>query len=103
LGDVAEATAIKQVFGERSADVAVCATKSMIGHSLGAAAAIEAVVLVQSLRYQKIHPSINIFNLDENCPLNIPVKEKSLSFNYGMSNSFGFGGHNSAVIFGLYT
>lgn len=102
LGDIAEVAAIKTVFGSKSEEIPVCATKSMIGHSLGAAAAIEAVAVIQSLRYQQIHPSINIFNLDENCSLNIPRQAINLPFSIAMSNSFGFGGHNSSIILSSY-
>jgi 3-oxoacyl-[acyl-carrier-protein] synthase II len=100
LGDVAEAKAVQSIFGVDG--VKINSTKSMIGHPLGAASGIEAIVTVQSLIHQKIHQTINLENQDEQIELDCCAKGSvDLNFKYGMSNSFGFGGHNSSLIFGL--
>ena len=100
LGDVAESSAIfKLVKGEQS-NLTVGSTKSMTGHMLGAVAGLEAIVVALAIKEGKIPPTINLENLDEkiklNC-INTTVVDKKI--NYALSNSFGFGGHNSSVIF----
>ncbi|AUR53006.1 beta-ketoacyl-ACP synthase II [Aquella oligotrophica] len=100
LGDLNETNAVKEVFGEHAYKLSVSSTKSMTGHLLGAASAIEAVFTVKAIQDGIIPPTINIFEQDPECDLDYTAnvaKERSLE--YGMSNSFGFGGTNSTVIF----
>lgn len=98
VGDVAETKAIKAVFGS---DVPpVSSTKSMTGHALGGAGALEAVASVLALRDQKLPPTINLENPDPECDLDyVPGKARSASVDAVMSNSFGFGGHNATLVF----
>lgn len=98
LGDVAEAKAIHRVFGANAPPVT--ATKSLTGHLLGSAGALESIMTLQSLREQKIHPTINLENQDEQVDLNI-VKDKAAdcAMEYALCNSFGFGGTNCSLIF----
>jgi 3-oxoacyl-[acyl-carrier-protein] synthase II len=101
LNDKAETTAIKKVFGEHARKVAINSTKSMIGHMLGAAAAVEAAAMVLSIRDQKIHPTINYETADPDCDLSYtPNEARELKIDHAMSNSLGFGGHNSVLIVG---
>jgi 3-oxoacyl-[acyl-carrier-protein] synthase II len=103
LGDIAEVKAIKNAFGDHAEQIRVNATKSMIGHCLGAAAAIEAVAVIFCLQEQMLHPTINLFNQDPECTLNIVGEQPmEMGLEYGMSNSFGFGGQNSSVIFSRF-
>ncbi len=98
-GDVAECRAIAKVFGENGKKPIVNSTKSMIGHLLGAAGAVELIVCMMSLRTGWIHPSINIDNLDEGCSsINIAMQKVELKPIIALSNSFGFGGHNATII-----
>lgn len=101
LGDIAECGAICDIFGDAVKGLKINSTKSMIGHMLGAASAIEAIVTIKSLQEQKLHGTINVFEKDPRITLDVcdhgPVDHK---FEYAMSNSFGFGGHNSVVVFG---
>ena len=103
LGDLAEVKAIHSVFKEHSKLVKVSSTKSMLGHCLGAAAAIEAIVAIQTINEGLIHPTVNLDEQDPDCNLNI-VKDEAISCNvdYVLSNSFGFGGHNASIIIGKY-
>jgi len=101
LGDVAEVKAIRKIFGKEIDNTKLQGTKSMLGHPLGAASAIEAVVAIQSLLQGKAHPTINVDEQDPNCDVDcIANTAIALDTEYIMSNSFGFGGHNSSVIFG---
>ena len=98
--DKIETKAIKNVFKENSNNLYVTSTKSMTGHLLGAAGAIEAIASILSMNNNYIPPTINYKNHDTDCDLNyLPKNGKSVNFNYTLSNSFGFGGHNSVVIF----
>lgn len=101
LGDIAELRAVQKVFGE-NANVHLSATKSMSGHLLGAAAALEAIASILAIQEQTIPPTINVQELDPELPagLNI-VLDKALKkpVKIAMSNAFGFGGHNSTIIF----
>lgn len=101
LNDKFEARAIKDLFGSHSSKIALNSTKSMIGHTLGAAGAIEAIVTILSIKEQILHPSINLENPDPECEgLNFVVKEaKRMQINYALSNSLGFGGHNATLCF----
>ena len=100
LGDVAECSAIYKAFEGKVDHLKVNATKSMTGHMLGAASAVEGIVTVQSILNQKIHATKNVFEKDERILLDVCENGASNhSFDYAMSNSFGFGGHNSVVVF----
>ncbi len=99
-GDVAECNAIMKAFGGKIENLKINSTKSMTGHMLGAASAIEAIVTIQSILDQKVHVTANVFNKDPEIVLDVCDKGSvNHSFDYAMSNSFGFGGHNSAVVF----
>ncbi|MFM5464014.1 beta-ketoacyl-ACP synthase II [Aeromonas simiae] len=100
LGDVAELRGVKRVMGEHAKSVMVSSTKSMTGHLLGAAGAIEAIITVLALRDQVAPPTINLDNPDEECDLDlVPHVAKKGAFEYALSNSFGFGGTNGSLIF----
>jgi 3-oxoacyl-[acyl-carrier-protein] synthase II len=100
-GDLAESRAIETVFGTAAKTVAVSSTKSMIGHLLGAAGAVEAVFSILSLRDQVAPPTINLDNPGEGCTLDyVPHTARSMKIAYALSNSFGFGGTNGSLIFG---
>ncbi|CAQ83798.1 MULTISPECIES: beta-ketoacyl-ACP synthase II [Photorhabdus] len=99
-GDLAEAHAVEAVFGEGT-DVLVSSTKSMTGHLLGAAGAVESIFTILALRDQIVPPTINLENQDENCRLDFVPNEsrKVESMEYALCNSFGFGGTNGSLIF----
>ncbi|WP_421313613.1 beta-ketoacyl-ACP synthase II [Aeromonas veronii] len=100
LGDVAELRGMKSVFGEHAKSLMVSSTKSMTGHLLGAAGAIEAIITVLALRDQVAPPTINLDHPDDECDLDlVPHVAKPGSFEYALSNSFGFGGTNGSLIF----
>lgn len=100
-GDVAESKAVESVLGDAANSVAVSSTKSMIGHLLGAAGAVEAVFSVLAIRDQVAPPTINLDNPDEGCNLNyVPHTAQEMTINYALSNSFGFGGTNGSLLFG---
>lgn len=99
-GDVAETLAIKTVFGDHSYDLAVSSTKSMIGHLLGAAGAVEAIFSTLAIRDGVAPPTINLTNPDDGCDLNyVPGTAQERDIKVAMSNSFGFGGTNGTLIF----
>ena len=92
--------AIKTSMGVHAQDVSVSSTKSMIGHALGAAGSIEAVISVLSLHHQVVPPTINLENPDSDCDLDyVPNTARDLNFSAALSNSFGFGGTNGTLIF----
>jgi 3-oxoacyl-[acyl-carrier-protein] synthase II len=98
--DVNETQAIKQVFGEHAARVAVSSTKSMTGHALGAAGAIEAAYTALTLHHQRIPPTINYEHPDPECDLDyVPNEARPADVRVALSNSFGFGGTNACVAF----
>jgi len=103
LGDKAEVNAVKRVFGEHSKKLKMNSTKSLIGHGLGASGALELVAVIKSVQKDKIHPTINVFNQDPECDIDV-VKNGAIDIkvDYAISNSFGFGGHNSTVVVGKY-
>ncbi|MBL6685136.1 MAG: beta-ketoacyl-ACP synthase II [Flavobacteriaceae bacterium] len=101
LGDKAEAKAIKKVFGNHAYNININSTKSMTGHLLGAAGAIEAISCVLSINHGIVPPTINHFNDDPeiDSKLNFTFnKSQKREVNYAMSNTFGFGGHNACVV-----
>jgi len=98
--DRAETKAIKSVFGERAYKVPVSSTKSMIGHSLGAAGGIEAVVCSLAIKNQFIPPTINYKDKDPDCDLDfVPLEGRRTRLNAVLSNSFGFGNCNACIVF----
>ncbi len=102
LGDISETLAIKQVFGDHSYKLNISSTKSMTGHLLGAAGAIEAIASIMAIKHQIIPPTINHFTDDENLDnrLNLTFNTaQERSVNIALSNTFGFGGHNTSIIF----
>lgn len=101
LGDIAETSAIKNVLGDHAYKIPINATKSMIGHLLGAAGAVEMVACVMSIKDGVVHPTINLDNPDPECDLDyVPHQKKEWKIEYALSNSFGFGGHNVSLIVG---
>jgi 3-oxoacyl-[acyl-carrier-protein] synthase II len=99
-GDIAETLAVKRAFGDAASKVAVSSTKSMIGHMLGAAGAVEAVFSVLALRDQVAPATINLDNPDAGCDLNyVPNIAQQRSMDLVLTNSFGFGGTNGSLIF----
>jgi 3-oxoacyl-[acyl-carrier-protein] synthase II len=104
IGDVIETRALKRLFGERMKQVPVSSTKSMTGHLLGGAGGLEAGISVLALRDQILPPTINQEASDPECDLDyVPNKARKVSVNYALSNSFGFGGTNAALIFSRWT
>jgi 3-oxoacyl-[acyl-carrier-protein] synthase II len=103
LNDVSETRAIKSVFGDYAYDLPISSTKSMTGHLMGAAAAVEAVFSIQAIREGFIPPTINLENPDPECDLDyVPKVGRDAELKHVMSNSFGFGGHNAVLIFARY-
>src|SRR4051812_43383092 len=99
-GDQLETLAIKRCFGDHATEVAVSSTKSMTGHLLGAAGGLEAGITVLAVYNQCAPPTINLDHPDEHCDLDyIPHKSRALKIDYALSNSFGFGGTNAALLF----
>lgn len=99
-GDLAESRAIERVMGDASASVAVSSTKSMIGHLLGAAGAVEAVFSVLAIRDQIAPPTINLDNPQEGCRLDyVPHTARDMRIDVTLTNSFGFGGTNGSLLF----
>lgn len=101
-GDMAEVDAVTKVFGPHCDKIMMNATKSMIGHSLGAAGGIEAVVLTETLMRQLVHPTINLDNPEPGLRFKIPTKAEPHKIKVGISNSFGFGGHNATIVLSTY-
>lgn len=103
LNDITETKAVKKVFGEHARKVPISSTKSMTGHLLGAAAAVELIACICSTQFDTIHPTINYETPDPECDLDYtPNKARQLPVNFVLSNSLGFGGHNSAVVIGKF-
>lgn len=99
-GDLAESRAVETVLGSAAQQVAVSSTKSMVGHLLGAAGAVEAIFTILALRDQVAPPTINLDNPDEGCTLNyVPNTAQQRPIDCGLSNSFGFGGTNGSLLF----
>ena len=104
FNDLCETRAMKKVFSEHVYDLSINSTKSMIGHTLGAAGAIEAIVCLLSIRDSFVHVTAGLQNTDEECDLDY-TKDAGWQrkIQYAMSNSFGFGGHNSSLVIAKYT
>jgi 3-oxoacyl-[acyl-carrier-protein] synthase II len=101
LGDAAETKAIKEVFGAHAHDLAVSSTKSMTGHTFGAAGAIEAIMCVMALHDGKLPPTINYRNPDPACDLDyVPNEAREVQVDVALSNAMGLGGHNGCVLLG---
>ncbi len=103
LNDKNETTAIKTVFGKHAYDMVVSSTKSMTGHLLGAAGAIESIATVLAIKNGIVPPTINLDEPSPECDLNyVPKKAIEREINYAISNTFGFGGHNASLLFKKY-
>jgi 3-oxoacyl-[acyl-carrier-protein] synthase II len=101
LGDLAETRAIKEVFGDHAYDLAVSSTKSMMGHTFGAAGAIEAMMCVLAVHEGVIPPTINYRNPDPDCDLDyVPNEAREAEIDVALSNAMGLGGHNGCVLVG---
>ncbi len=99
-GDKAEAAAVKSVFGDHAYNLLVSSTKSMTGHLLGAAGAVEAIFTLLALRDQAVPPTINLDNPDEGCDLDfVAHTARDVKLDYALCNSFGFGGTNGSLLF----
>ena len=100
LGDVVETRAIKHLFADHAGKLSISATKSMIGHSIGASAAIGAIAAIQTLRTQMIHPTINLVEADPDCDLDYTANQAvERKVGTAMCNAFGFGGNNVSIVF----
>jgi 3-oxoacyl-[acyl-carrier-protein] synthase II len=104
VGDRNETWALKEIFGDNASKLLVSGTKSMTGHLLGAAGAVEGILCALSIRDGKVPPTINLDNLDPDCAgLDIVTgKARSADIRHVLSNSFGFGGTNAALVFKRY-
>ena len=103
LNDLAETMAIKRAFGDRAYEVPISSTKSMTGHALGAAGALEAVACVMTIRDGVIHPTVNYETPDPECDLDyVPNKARHQTVDTTLSNSFGFGGQNACLVIRRY-
>jgi 3-oxoacyl-[acyl-carrier-protein] synthase II len=100
LNDKLETMAVKELLGEHAYKVPISSTKSMVGHMLGAAGAVEAVVCLKAMQDGVVPPTINYENPDPECDLDyVPNTARNVEVNVAMSNSFGFGGHNATLVF----
>jgi 3-oxoacyl-[acyl-carrier-protein] synthase II len=100
LGDIAETKALKRVFGDHAFKMNVSSTKSMTGHLLGAAGAVEAIAAIFAVMHDQVPPTINYSTPDPDCDLNCtPNEPQARQVEYAASNAFGFGGHNTSVVF----
>lgn len=103
IGDRSETMAIKRLFGDDAYRIPITANKSMTGHLLGAASAVEAIALVKSLQQNIIPPTINLETNDPACDLDyVPTEARETALSIGLSNSFGFGGHNAVIALKAY-
>ncbi|HEY7160677.1 MAG TPA: beta-ketoacyl-ACP synthase II [Acidobacteriota bacterium] len=103
FNDRAETMAIKKVFGDHAKNLAVSSTKSMTGHLLGAAGGLEGAILALAIQNQMAPPTINLDNPDQDCDLDyVPHRSRKMEIRYALSNSFGFGGTNGALLFKRY-
>lgn len=103
VGDISETMAIKQLFGKLAYQIPITANKSMLGHMLGAAGGVEAIALAMSIKEEIVPPTINLEKPDPLCDLDyVPSVARQVKINMGLSNSFGFGGHNAAIVLKKY-
>jgi beta-ketoacyl ACP synthase len=103
VGDLAEGKAINNALGPHGGNAAVYAPKSALGHSVGAVGAVESILTVLALRDQVVPPTLNLVNLDPEIDLDVVAgKPRAGDYQYAINNSFGFGGHNVALVFGRY-
>ncbi len=103
LNDVSETKAIRSAFGKLASQIPVSSTKSMIGHALGGAGAIEGVAVVKTIESGVIHPTINYENPDPHCDLDfVPNQARTLKVKRALSNNFGFGGQNACLVYGAF-
>ncbi len=103
VGDLAEGKAINNALGPHGGNAAVYAPKSALGHSVGAVGAVESILTVLALREQVVPPTLNLVNLDPEIDLDVVAgKPRPGDYRYAINNSFGFGGHNVALVFGRY-
>lgn len=103
LNDISETKAIKGVFGDHAYNVPISSTKSVTGHLMGSAGAVEAILTIKAINHQFIPPTINLDNPQEGCDLNYtPNVGVTAKIEHAMSNSFGFGGHNAVLVFSKY-
>ena len=106
LNDLNETKAVSRVFGDHAKDLLMSSTKSMTGHLLGAAGAVEAIVCALTIETGKVHPTINLAEIDDELKefgLNyVPNEAVDADVNVAISNSFGFGGHNATLLFRKY-
>jgi 3-oxoacyl-(acyl-carrier-protein) synthase len=101
LNDLAETKAIKGIFGDHAYQIPISATKSMIGHAMGGAGAIEALACAMTIRDQMIHPTINLETPDPECDLDyVPGTARPAMVDVTLSNSFGLGGQNACLVLG---
>jgi len=103
LNDIAESAAIRFIFGKRAYKIPVSSIKSSLGHLLGASGAVELIICVKAINESAVPPTINLENPDERCDIEmdfVPLKARQTKVNIAMSNSFGFGGHNSCLVVG---
>ncbi len=103
LNDKVETLSIKRVFGERAYSIPVSSSKSMVGHCLGSAGAIEAVASILSIAHSFVPPTVNHQERDEDCDLDyVPGKSREVDVKVVLSNSFAFGGNCTSLVFGKY-
>lgn len=104
MNDRCETLAVKTAFGEHANKLKISSTKSMIGHTLGASGALEAIITAKALENSVAPPTIGYEEFDEDCDLNIvPLKSQGIDGEYAMSNSLGFGGHNGSLVLKKYS
>jgi 3-oxoacyl-[acyl-carrier-protein] synthase II len=99
LGDRTEAEAIRKVFGTRTGEISVSSSKSMLGHMLGAAGAVEAAATLLSIKEGIVPPTINLENQDPACGLTVVTEKTAREITVALSQSFGFGGVNAVLVF----
>jgi 3-oxoacyl-[acyl-carrier-protein] synthase II len=103
IGDLAETSALKKVFGDHAYKLAISANKSMIGHLLGAAGAVSGLGCVLAIRDNVVHPTINLHTPDPRCDLDyVPNVKREMQVNVALANGFGFGGQNAVAVFSKY-
>ncbi len=101
--DLTETRAIKEIFGEKAKDIPVCSNKSMLGHTIAAAGAIELILTLLGINRSILLPTINYDHPDPKCDLDyVPNEARSQNHRKALSNSFGFGGQNSCLCIGEY-